>query len=159
MTRRGVLGVAATLLAASVGSAQAADVANMSGKWRLNIEKSDWGKKPRPNSVEIDIEHHEPALKYSGKVTDAQGGVSTFAFDGAVDGKTYSVKEDNGTRNMVMKRVNGSTTSSEIKSADGKTIETTTTTLSRDGKTLTRRIVLKTPDGTTRWTELYERAS
>jgi hypothetical protein len=109
--------------------------------------------------VEIDIQHNEPALKYSGTVTDSQGGASTFAFDGAVDGKTYQVKEDTGLRSIVIKRVNGSTTSSVSKSADGKVTETTTTTMSRDGKTLTRRIVLQTADGTTRWTEVYERAS
>ena len=48
--------------------AAAADVANMSGVWKLNVKKSKFEKNGAPINVELRIQHNEPALKYSGTV-------------------------------------------------------------------------------------------
>ena len=72
----------------------AADVANMTGSWKLNIKKSKFEKDAAPLDVLLKIEHAEPALKYSGTVTGSQEGhPDTFEFNGAIDDKIYPVKE------------------------------------------------------------------
>jgi hypothetical protein len=155
MTPRFALAVFPALFLA--GTVSGADAGNMSGKWRLNIEKSEWGEKHRPQSVHIEIHHHEPQLKYAGTVTDASGLVTKFAFDGAIDNKEYLVTDAGIERRVTIKRISPLTTTTTMKSADGKITENTTTTVSQDGKTLTRHIILKTAEGTTKWTEVYDR--
>ena len=135
----------------------AAEVADMSGTWQLNVKRSKWGKRASPESVVLQIDHKEPKLKYTGKVTDAQGGVSTFSFDGAIDGKEYPVKEGDTERKITIKRLSPYTTTAEYKSADGKVNEVTTNTTSRDGKTLVRRVTRTDAEGKTTWTEAYDK--
>jgi hypothetical protein len=143
------------------GAVLGADVADMSGNWRLNPERSKWNGKPAPKSVRIYIDHKEPALKYEGKVSSntlaGEAQESTFRFDGAIDGKEYTVQNDNGTQRITIQRVNKYTTRSTFHSPDGKTEEVTTTTMSPDGKTMTRRVGAKGPDGSKNWVEVYER--
>ncbi len=104
------------------------------------------------------MQHHEPQLKYSGTVVvDEQGKTNNFEFDGAIDGKEYPVKGGAGPGKVVIKRVDATHTRSETKSDDGKYVENTVTSLSKDGRVLTRRINLKGPDGQTTWTEVYEK--
>lgn len=154
MTRRSVLTVFSGLLIPAI--LPAADARNMSGEWMLNIEKSKWGEKHRPQSVKIEIQHREPALKYRGTVTDASGVVTKFEFDGAIDNKEYQITDAGVQRAVRIRRISPLTTSTTIKSPDGIT-ENATTAMSQDGKTLTRHIILKTPEGTTKWTEVYDR--
>ncbi len=44
-----------------------------------------------------------------------------------------------------------------FKTHDGRWVETTTRSLSRDGKRLAQQLRLKSPDGEYTWTELYEK--
>jgi hypothetical protein len=155
MTRRSALTVFSGLLMPFV--LPAADPGNMSGEWILNIEKSKWGEKHRPQSVQIRIQHDEPALKYTGTVTDAPGVVTKFDFDGAIDNKEYQITDAGVQRTVRIKRISLLTTSTTITSPDGKITENATTTISQDGKTLTRNIILKTPEGTMKWTEVYDK--
>jgi hypothetical protein len=131
--------------------------ANLSGSWQLNVEKSHWGSKPKPVSVSLVIEHKDPALKYHGTVNEGLENTRDFSFDGAIDGKSYPMTAAAGPGQAVLKRVDANTIQSEFKSADGKRIETTRTSVSRDGKVLTRTIREKTPEGTKTWSEVYDR--
>jgi hypothetical protein len=141
------------LSALSLPVLRAADP-SLSGKWFLNVEKSTWGKKQKPHSVVVTIEHSEPTLKYSGVVTaDTDGGGRPFEFSGAIDGKEYPYRDGK----IVIRRIDSHTTTSSYTSTDGTVTETARTTLSRDGKTLTRVIEGKGPEGRLRWTEVYER--
>lgn len=135
----------------------AAQVSNVSGTWDLDVVKSTWGKTVRPVGVLIRIEHNEPKLKYNGTVRTDGGNETTFEFDGAVDGKPYPTTCSHGAARIAYKRVNPYTTSSELKTDDGKFTENATTTIDKDGKTLTRRINAKGPEGTSIWTEVYTR--
>ena len=67
----------------------AAQTPNLTGTWKLNIEKSRWGKRPKPVSVLLDIEHKEPMVKYAGRVVDAREETREFNFSGTIDGKEY----------------------------------------------------------------------
>jgi hypothetical protein len=145
-------------LAAFLSSAS--NVADMSGTWFLDVNKSRWGRHAKAQSAVVKVEHHEPALKYSGTVVAASGGGETtqeFSFDGAIDGKEYPLKDTAGEKRMTFQRVNPSTVKSVLKAADGTVVETATTTISRDGKTMQRDIEAKGRNGEVAWTEFYDR--
>ena len=139
----------------------AADVANMSGSWKLNLKRSKFEKNAAPLDVTLRIEHSEPKLKYSGSVTGSQEGhPDTFEFDGAIDEKIYPVKEGADTgRTIKFKRKSRNTV--ESWSSDRDNIEEyAETTVSGDGKGLIRTMHVKHKDGTRRnWTEYYDKVN
>ena len=139
-----------------------ADVPDLSGTWKLNVQKSSWGKHPKPTSGTVTIEHHEPSLKYSGTVAVEHGSETddskgTFSFDGAIDGKEYPVTGVAGTGKLSIRRLSPTTTVSELKSPDGAVLQTAKTTISSDGKRLTREVKQTTSAGEVSWTEVYDR--
>jgi hypothetical protein len=149
----------ALLFAIEIATAQVAD---MSGTWHLNVQKSSWGKHPKPTSGTVVIEHHEPAFKYPGNVdvdngTETSVGKRNFAFDGAIDGKEYPVSGSAAGAEMTLRRVNPNTIVSELKATDGTVIETAKTTISADGKQLTRELKATAPGKELSWTEVYYR--
>jgi hypothetical protein len=150
-----------TLLVLGIGIVFAQDAANMSGAWRLNVQKSVWGKHPKPSNGTISIEHREPSFKYSGQVSMGQGSETAdqraLQFDGTIDGKDYPVSGSPGKETVSVRRVNDRTIESQRKGPDGKVIETARTTISPDGKQLTRSIKAIGPNGEMSWTEFYER--
>jgi hypothetical protein len=136
----------------------AADVANMTGVWKLNLKKSKFQGTTAPLSVELRIQHNDPALKYSGTILrDQEASPDTFEFDGAIDEKIYPVKENHHTgRTIKFKRQ--SPRSVESWSSDDAMEEYAVTTVS--GKILTRKIHVKQKDGKSGdWTEVYEKQS
>ena len=150
--------IAIVALTAVVLCMSAAQVADLSGAWHLNVEKSKWGKHPKPHSVVVNVEHHEPALKYSGTAVAANGeDTREFSFEGAIDGKEYPITGAFGDGKIAIRRVSPTTTASVFKSNDGNVVETATTTISADGRTLRREIKVKGPEGEVSWTEIYER--
>lgn len=135
----------------------AAEIANLSGKWLLNVKRSTWGSKVKPNKVVLTIEHNEPKYKYSGQVEAADETTSEFAFDGAIDGREYNLKDGSLTHKMHVRRISDDTLAAEARYADSKTREFTITKLADKGQTLVRSIRLKNSQGTIRWREIYER--
>ncbi len=147
----------ATVVAFLWAGAASAQAPNLSGTWILNPEKSHWGSMQQPLSVIVQIEHKEPALQYCGTVTYANEDVREFCFAGAIDGTRYPVERSFGRGTMTTKRLDTFSVLSTYTSDDGLFSETTLTTVSPDGKRLTRRMRLKSPVGTRTWTEEYER--
>jgi hypothetical protein len=130
---------------------------NLSGNWHLNVEKSHWSSATKPVSVVLVIDHHEPQLKYTGTVTYANEDERSFGFDGAFDGKPYRMSRSFGEGSITLHRVDAWTVESSFRSDDGQFTETAHTTISRDGKTLTRKLTARSPGGNTSWTEIYEK--
>ncbi len=62
-----------------------------------------------------------------------------------------------GEGEITLVRVNDRTVDSTFRTYDGNYIETARTTISRDGRTLERQLKLVSPEGTRKWTEIYER--
>lgn len=145
------------LLLLACAAAAFADPVNMTGTWKLNLQKSKWAQKPAPMREELKIEHNEPKLKYTGTVVDTGENETTYVFDGAIDGKDYPVKVGQGEQRATFKRLSPTTISSTLKTTDGKSEESTTTAISMDGKTLIRKVTLKAPDGKRSWTEVYDK--
>ena len=136
----------------------AADNANLSGTWQLNLAKSHWDSKPKPIGVMLVIDHKDPSLQYEGTVTQTTEDARKFSFQGAIDGKQYPIATSVGSGVAILRRINAATIESEFHSSDGKSSETARTSVSSDGKTLTRTITEKTPEaGTKTWTEVYDR--
>lgn len=132
----------------------AADAVNMSGTWNLNTRESKWGaKSPVPHEAKVTVEHSEPTLKYSGWVQQEDGPRNAFSFDGMIDGKEYPI--ENGT--IRFRRLGPNSVESVQKSTDGAYEEKAITTISPDGKRITRRIQGKGPHGTLSWTEVYDK--
>jgi|NGEPerStandDraft_6_1074524.scaffolds.fasta_scaffold113936_1 hypothetical protein len=145
-----------TFLSVALGVC-AGQTANFSGSWHLNVEKSHWGSKPKPFSVVLVIEHKNPVLQYRGTVTHVNEDTRDFTFSGAIDGKEYPMISSIGPGIVVLRRVDANTFESAFRNADGTRLETATTSLSRDGRSLTRKISQKTPEFARTWTEIYER--
>jgi hypothetical protein len=143
-------------------SATAADVADMSGAWKLNVKKSKFEKNAAPLNVLLTIQHQEPTLKYSGSVVGSQEGhPDTFEFDGAIDEKIYPVKENaKSGRTIKFKRVNDRTVESWSSDATGME-EYAKTSVQRDGKTMVREMTVKDKNRQTKrsWTEYYDKQS
>jgi hypothetical protein len=135
----------------------AAQPANITGSWHLNVEKSRWGSTPKPVSVNLEIKHNEPQLQYQGSVLYANEDRRDFGFSGAIDGNPYAMSRSFGSGNIVMSRVDPLTVNSVFRTSDGYYEETAKTSVSKDGKVMTRALRLKTPEGTTTWTEIYEK--
>ena len=128
-----------------------------SGSWHLNVDKSRWGAATKPFSVVIVIDHREPAIEYQGSVTYANEESRAFGFAGAFDGKPYKMSRSFGDGEITLRRADALTFDSTFRSDDGQYIETARTSMSRDGKMLTRKLTVKTPDGTKSWFEVYEK--
>lgn len=142
------------------GSLLSAAVADISGVWKLNLQKSKFDKDAAPLSVQLTIQHREPSLKYSGTVQRSQeSSPDTFAFDGAVDKKIYPVTENQKTGRTI-KFARKSDRVLESWSSDDTMEEYAVTEVSADGKTLTRQMRVKLKNGKSRaWTEVYDRQS
>jgi len=135
----------------------AGDTANFTGSWYLNVEKSHWGSKPKPLSVMLVIDHRDPILRYHGTVTHTNEDTRDFDFSGAIDGHEYPMVSSLGPGTAILRRVDANTFESIFRNADGTRVETARTTLSRDGRWLTRQIRQQTPEGSRTWTEIYDR--
>ncbi|MCS7044111.1 MAG: hypothetical protein NZR01_15095 [Bryobacteraceae bacterium] len=145
------------LTAVFLGAPAGAQPANLSGNWQLNVARSKWGNVNKPVSVLLTIEHQEPKLSYHGSVMYANEDQREFGFSGAIDGKPYPMSRSFGEGEITLVRVNERTIDSTFRTYDGNYIETARTILSRDGRTLERQLRLVSPEGTKKWTEIYER--
>lgn len=132
-------------------------VPDLSGVWRLNVEKSTWGSMRKPTSVMLDVQHREPLLEYSGTVVYANEDSRDFVFKGAIDGKPHPMTRSFGSGSITIKRIDSRTFDSVFQTEEGNYVESSRTTVSPDGKSLTRVLKVKTPAEEKRWTEVYER--
>jgi len=130
---------------------------DLSGFWVLNVGKSTWGSVRKPLGIFVEIDHKEPNITYSGKVTYQDEEAREFHFAGAADGKEYPMNRSFANGKVTIRRSGERVLDSTFKSDDGRYIETAHTSLSRDGAVLTRQLTLETPAGRQRWTEVYER--
>lgn len=134
-----------------------AQVADMSGTWILNKQRSSWKSSVRPFDVILRIEHREPSLKYDGTITYADEETREFAYDGAIDGQPRAADRPAGSGTVTHRRVGPREYRTEFRTAGGQFVQILNTVISRDGKSLTRKVRIETPEGVRRWTEVYDR--
>jgi hypothetical protein len=80
-----------------------------------------------------------------------------FSFEGAIDGREYPVIGAFAEGKIVFVRKPGNVVASTFHSNDALLSESAETSVSADGKLLTRRVRLKRPAGELTWTEIYDR--
>jgi hypothetical protein len=146
-----------TVLALVAFPACAADIPDLGGVWTLNVEKSSWGKMQKPVSVVLEISHNQLTLDYSGVVTYSDEESREFSFTGAIDGNEYPMVRSYGAGKCKFRRLSLSAVESVFHTDNGLYTETSRMIVSRDGRTMTRYMYLKTPDGDRNWIEVYER--
>jgi hypothetical protein len=134
-----------------------AKIMNTTGTWKLNVEKSDFGKDPKPKTIMVKVVHKEPAFKYSVTGTNTEGQPINVEFDGAIDGKPYKETGNQGGTTVTYKRISDSTIEGMATSADGNTTETLSLTVSKDGKVVTRKATVKGPQGEYTTLQVYEK--
>ena len=130
---------------AAANKAAASEKPNFSGEWTMNAAKSNFGQLPAPVKFVRKIQHSEPSLAIIEEQT-AGGGDSTTTRRITTDGKSVTL-ELNGAAALC----------SSV--WDGKDIVATTTldtaglkftdrmSLSGDGKMLTSKVQIATPQG------------
>jgi len=78
---------AASAVALLIAASQAQAAPNLTGEWKLNIAKSDYGPIPAPEVMTRKITHAEPSLEYSTYQKGEQGEIKSelkYTTDGKV---------------------------------------------------------------------------
>jgi hypothetical protein len=141
--------IAAALLAAfCVFGLAAAEKPNFSGVWKLNHAKSDFGPMPGgPEKFERTIDHKDPNLKMT-TVQAFQGQERSNNVEYVIDGKEKAIETPMGPVRVTPVWKGETleiTVSREIQGNQIKSVETWS--LSEDGKTLTVKTDISTPQG------------
>jgi hypothetical protein len=141
-----------------VGAGQAQAKPNFSGEWKLNIEKSNFGPIPPPDSQTQKIQHEDPSLKIA---VEQKGGPqgdfsyeSSYSTDGKETTNTIGPMEAKSTCKWdgevlaVETKINAGGADIVIK---GKW------SLSADGKVLTNAAHIVSPQGELDVTSVFEK--
>ena len=97
-TKRSVMACISILLLANVAavSKQKPPRKSLVGTWKLNLAKSAWGKIPAPKEDTLVVtQDDEMGLKWTASGVSANGEQFSYSFEGAPDGKDYSMKSPN----------------------------------------------------------------
>jgi len=126
----------------------AADKPDFTGKWKLNNAKSDFGPMPGgPDKFERTIDHKDPNLKMT-TVQAFQGQERSNDVEYVIDGQEKTVETPMGPMKVtpVWKGdILEITVKREIQGSQIQSVETWS--LSEDGKTLTVKTDISTPQG------------
>ncbi len=155
-----MVGTVAWLLLAVAASAFAAD-ANSSnsavGNWILNPTKSHFENMPAPKLERLRILKDDPkALSWTMSGFDVDGKAFHEFYDGPTDGAYHPIVGSSNAANVAYTR-NNSVISWVTKDKDGAIVETGSGSLSPDGRTLTLKGTVKTPQGEANFTSVYDR--
>ncbi len=145
----------AMVAAAQDESSKAAAQGRALGTWKLDVQKSDFGKMPPPRSLRLRITEDTPtALKWEASGTGPDGKPMHESFSGAADGKPYPITGAEGTTVAYTRGANDVQATMTMKG--GGTLNETIT-LSDDNKTMTVKGEGNGPNGPMTLTEVWER--
>jgi hypothetical protein len=131
---------------------------NANGTWNLDLTKSEFGEAPKPKSAYLTILVKGKSLSWISDVVETDGNHVKQSFDGAMDGKEYSVRTEpdagNVTASCLMSK--DGTTHATLKSSTGRT--EMIISVSPDGKALFIKIELTDKSGEKLdWSEVWKR--
>ncbi|HZM93366.1 MAG TPA: hypothetical protein VFB92_08100 [Vicinamibacterales bacterium] len=106
------------------------------GSWQINIAKSKYDPGPAPKSQNLTIEAAGEGEKVTSETVTADGSKTSMEYTANYDGKPYPIKGSPTADMVVLKRVDSHTTE-RVDSRGGKTVQTFTRVVSKDGKTMT----------------------
>lgn len=127
-----------TALALFAAAAAFAATPDLSGDWKLNTSKSEFGQFPAPSSLTQKIEHAEPKLKVDTKMSSDMGDVA-FTANYTTDGKECTNQGFGGSESKSIVKWDGDALLIETKGTFGDNAYTMKDkwTLSDSGKLLT----------------------
>jgi len=124
---------------------------DLTGTWKLNVDKSDLGGAPISELV-VTVEHKDPSFKFTAKgVAGGQDFEETESF--TTDGKP----NEDSRGGSVKCHWDGAALVIEGTAPDGSGGDSSRLVLSADGKTLTRDAVQKSDEGEQKRHEIYEK--
>jgi hypothetical protein len=109
------------------------------GTWKLNAEKSKYSGVPAPTSLTRTVTADGDSVKYSFEGTGSDGAALSYSFTIKYDGKDYPITGSGmpyGADHIAIKRVSSNKFSATLKK-DAKVVGTSTSMVSKDGKTTT----------------------
>lgn len=135
--KRCALKLLAVLMLASLAVALAAAPPDLSGAWKANLAKSDFGPMPAPTSMTTKIDHKEPSVKIATTFVGDQGEM-TFERNLQTDG-TETTNQFGPFTMKSKAKWDGSVLVVDSKGStdNGDVTSKEKWTLSEDGKTLT----------------------
>jgi hypothetical protein len=144
----------AMLLAAAQAAASVGAKPDFSGQWVVNAPESNFGLIPPPQCRGLKLSHREPELliEETGPGGESCGLTTRYTTDGTI--VTYTV---NNVRRRARLTWNGNALVIDRADDDGVTIRIEAT-LSADGRKLTRVFFAESPQGSTDWSYVYDRA-
>jgi len=81
--------LAAFLVLAFAAAGHAQAKSNLSGEWKVNISRSDYGPMPAPQSAAVNIRHEDPSFKVAARQSSERG-ESSWELTYTTDGKECS---------------------------------------------------------------------
>ena len=155
-----VVRVGACLLLVMAASAFAADTNSKNsavGTWILNPTKSHFQNMPAPKMERLRVvKDDEKGLAWSLTGAGADGKGYHHEYDGPTDGSYHPIKGAENPSTVAYTRAN-SVTSWVVKDETGAIIETGSGSVSPDGRTLTLKGTMKTSQGESQFTSVYDR--
>ena len=106
------------------------------GTWNLNVDKSKYSPGPAPKSQVLTIEAAGDAEKVTSESVSATGQKSSTTYTAPYDGKPHPLKGSEIADTVTLKRVDSHTTE-RVDSKAGKSVQTYSRVVSKDGKTMT----------------------
>ena len=147
--------ILALSLVALMGVASAADKPNFSGEWKMDAAKSNFGQLPPPSSFVRKIQHKDPSLIII-EEQSANGQQSTTTRSVTTDGKPTTLQL-NGIAAICSAVWDGSdVVASTVMDAAGLKF-TDKMSLSADGRVLTSKVQIATPQGDAELTIVFNR--
>ena len=145
-------------MAMSSSASAAGPKPNLSGSWKLNASKSDFGQIPPPDSRTEDITDNEPAIKIAAKWTGGPMGDGSNTMDLDTTGKE-TTSEIMGNEAKCKAKWDGSALVVDISMAmqDADVQIHSTYNLSADGKTLTVNARVAGPMGEMEMKSVYDK--
>jgi hypothetical protein len=127
-----------TLLLFAASAVAFAATPDLTGTWKLNTSKSEFGQFPAPNSMTQKITHAEPKLTVENNMSGPQGDIA-FTANYSTDGKETTNQGFGGSEVKSVARWDGDALLIETKGSFGDNQFTMKDrwTLSQDGKVLT----------------------
>ncbi len=142
----------------TAGLSAAADKPDFTGNWVCNMGKSKLGKMPKVQSMALTVVHKGEVF-HSVQTIDDGNGPKSVESDWFMDGKRHPITGAGNSADKMtnMSRWDGNTLVAERRSEDSTYDEKIRITFSADRKTATEHVDLKSPNGNSSSTLVWEK--
>jgi hypothetical protein len=148
----------AAMTPASSGPKSSGTQANLTGTWKLNVAKSDFGQIPPPDSRTEKIEDNEPAIKISSTWAGGPMGDGSMTYDLLTNGKeTTATMFGSDAKSIARWDDNALVVNTMLKIQDSDVALKSTYALSADGMTLNIASHVSGPMGDMDMKMVYEK--